>query len=370
MSNVRTARWLSMTGSIAAALLLGLFCVLSVSGAIQLSSSDIIYVVSNDLAPLAREDFGPSMVLVPSLHGTDTPVAVMVENHIDSRPSVGLDAARVVYEAPAEGGITRFLAIFSLAAVPHKIGPVRSVRPYYIDWAEEWGATLFHSGGSPEALKKLKTIDLPNINEISADGRYFWRDDTQVRPHNLYTSGEHMQEAFAHYELPTSVDFLAYPTSAELLVGERPAAHPVVRITFSDSNYCVGYRYEPAVNAYERWLGGIPQATADGAAIYAKTVVVQAITSQVLDREGRLRMNLDDGGVAMVFTNAKVYVAEWRRQDEKTMYVDENENQIPFADGPVWITVVPDISVVVVAPSAVLPPRSESWDVDFSLGCD
>ena len=81
-------------------------------------------------------------------------------------------------------------------------------------------------------------------------------------------------------------------------------------------------------------------------------------------------MNLDDGGVAMVFTNAKVYVAEWRRQDEKTMYVDENENQIPFADGPVWITVVPDISVVVVAPSAVLPPRSESWDVDFSLGCD
>ena len=91
-------------------------------------------------------------------------VAVMIENHPDSRPQSGLYQASVVYEAPVEGNYSRFLAIFPSGVEVKKAGPVRSVRPYYLDWVREYGDPLYmHVGGSPEALVK---IDNFNINDL------------------------------------------------------------------------------------------------------------------------------------------------------------------------------------------------------------
>jgi len=82
---------------------------------------------------------------------TRRPITAMIENHADSRPPSGLSKADVVYEAIAEGGITRFLTVFycDASAEDVRIGPVRSVRVYFIDWAQEYGLPLFvHSGGA------------------------------------------------------------------------------------------------------------------------------------------------------------------------------------------------------------------------------
>jgi len=116
------------------------------------------------------------------------PYAVPIDNHIDAPAPAGLEEASIIYEVVVEGEITRFLAIIGSDVSASQIGPVRSLRPFFIALAEEWDAVTFHAGGSPDALELLKTSPLVSVNEISADGIYFWRDSNSDAPHNLYTS--------------------------------------------------------------------------------------------------------------------------------------------------------------------------------------
>src|SRR5919202_6718039 len=68
------------------------------------------------------------------------PLAVILENYApDSRPQSGLSQASTVIETLAEGGVTRFFAIY-LEKDATKVGPVRSTRMYFDHWA-----AAFHS---------------------------------------------------------------------------------------------------------------------------------------------------------------------------------------------------------------------------------
>ncbi len=91
---------------------------------------------------------------------------VMIDNFSTARPQFGLSAASLVYEAPAEGGVTRYLAFFSPDSAPSEIGPVRSARAYFLNWAKELGATFVHVGGSPDALEAAKRIAKSDLNEF------------------------------------------------------------------------------------------------------------------------------------------------------------------------------------------------------------
>ena len=107
-------------------------------------------------------------VLVQEDESNLYPTAIIIENLTAARPQSGLDKAQIVYEALAEGGITRFLAIYArghTAEVP-QIGPVRSARPYYIDWVEELGAMFVHIGGSPQALTEINKRDIFDLNQF------------------------------------------------------------------------------------------------------------------------------------------------------------------------------------------------------------
>lgn len=110
---------------------------------------------------------------------------VMIENSIDARPQSGLESAGVVFEAVAEGGITRFSALFQ-EAEPQLIGPVRSVRPYYMDWVAPFQASVAHVGGSPDGLKKVRG-GMRDLDEFFNPGSY-WRSTSRAAPHNVYTS--------------------------------------------------------------------------------------------------------------------------------------------------------------------------------------
>src|SRR5581483_1401572 len=116
------------------------------------------------------------------------PFAVVVENHPDARPQSGLSQADVVYEALAEGGITRFLAIFQSQDVK-SIGPVRSARTYFNDWAQEWGAVYAHVGGNSDALALIKA-GIPGVSDADQffNDPYFTRISSRRPPHNTYTS--------------------------------------------------------------------------------------------------------------------------------------------------------------------------------------
>ena len=142
-------------------------------------------------------------ILVPAINGflvspeiaQKRPLAVIVENHPDARPQSGLGEADIVYETLAEGGITRFLAIFQTREVK-SIGPVRSARDYFAEIANDFGALFAHVGGSDEVLLELQNKHYKNLDDINQfyQASFFERIKLRPAPHNVYTSTEKLRD--------------------------------------------------------------------------------------------------------------------------------------------------------------------------------
>ena len=126
--------------------------------------------------------------------GNDRPIAVMIDNHSDAWPQAGLNQAYMVYEIIVEGGETRLMALFKGVDLD-KIGPVRSARHYFIDYAMENDAIYVHFGQSPQAQSDIKKYDIDDINGIAEDGTTFWRVKDKYAPHNAVTSTEKLLES-------------------------------------------------------------------------------------------------------------------------------------------------------------------------------
>ncbi|MBI5357803.1 DUF3048 domain-containing protein [Candidatus Saccharibacteria bacterium] len=120
---------------------------------------------STNQSVIVKKDEPPKTTEPSRLTGLEIPVetnkrpvtAIQIENSPDARPQAGLRDAGVVFEAIAEGGITRFNAVF-LEGQPDYIGPVRSIRPYYIDLFLPFDASIVHAGGSAEGLAKIRAL--------------------------------------------------------------------------------------------------------------------------------------------------------------------------------------------------------------------
>ena len=125
-------------------------------------------------------------------------VMVMINNAPQARPQSGLDSADIVYEVLAEGSITRLVGLYH-SREPKVIGPVRSIRPYYIDIGSGFEAIMVHAGGSPDALTTLK--GMAHMDEIYNAGGFFWRENFRKAPHNLYTDLDRIQKEPAHLDL-------------------------------------------------------------------------------------------------------------------------------------------------------------------------
>ena len=129
------------------------------------------------------------------------PVAIVVENLESVRPQSGLSTANVVYETLAEGGITRFMAVYANDETTDPIGPIRSARHYFVDWAEEYGGLFAHIGGSPQALGILGTTDyMTDLNQFGFS-EYYYRDNNLFAPHNLFSSSDLMELALRDLNL-------------------------------------------------------------------------------------------------------------------------------------------------------------------------
>jgi hypothetical protein len=184
---------------------------------------------------------------------TRHPIAVMLDDHWGARPQSGLSQADVVYHAPAEGGIPRYMAIFQ-TQTPESIGPIRSSRYYYVEWAEEWKALYVHCGGAPNALAYLAGINKTyvwNADEFKWGGKsgYMWRVDTRIKPHNVYSSGAKL-EALAK-KLGATAPFTKSPwTFADALPIESRPEGGTVR---------VDYRYNTIVYTYDRETNSYPR---------------------------------------------------------------------------------------------------------------
>lgn len=285
--------------------------------------------------------------------------AVMIENLTDSRPPSSLDKAGVVYEALAEGGITRFMAMFPVSEDIVEIGPVRSARRYFIAWADEYNKPLYvHAGGSPNALSYLSSSQ-SNVLDFNQffHAPNFWRDSTRFAPHNLYTSSDKLFLGLKDIAPDLVPNYESWPFKEEADLTQRtaPTAAEIV-INYSSFNYRATFRYHPQLNRYFRFQGDSDHVTRDGQKIQPTNVIVMFVETGLLPGESqRLQMTTEGQGRALVFRDGGVVEGTWKKDSSqtRTQFLDANNQPIELNRGQVWISVVPtDRDVTYSAPEA------------------
>lgn len=279
------------------------------------------------------------------------PLAVMVDNLAAARPQSGLDKADMVYEVLAEGGITRFFALFQGDA--DVVGPVRSVRHYFLDLVLEHQAILVHCGQSPQAEADIPALKISNINELAGgQGQYFWRSKDRQAPHNLYTSTDQLRQGVARSGYAATLSSTSL--SPFFRRGAMPASAPAatdITIRYPDSylHYLVGYRYANGV--YLRSSEGQPHTAAPGGQqLTADSVLVQYVPAKPIPNDPQLRIDVFfvGQGKAKLFTGGKALDATWKKESRsaRTEFYDAEGKRLTVPPGRTWVMVVPPETVV------------------------
>ncbi|EKD43613.1 MAG: hypothetical protein ACD_72C00204G0006 [uncultured bacterium] len=264
-------------------------------------------------------------------------IGVMVDNHPDARPQSGLAQAKIVYEAPAEGGITRFLAIFDANQNIEKIGPVRSARPYFVDLLEEYSGMYMHCGGSPDGLQKIIDDKVFDLNEMYR-GSYFWRDENKIAPHNLYTNSELWNKALEK----NSSKLVSFSSGWQFGVLSTSTADPVqnIQILYSP-DYAVSWTYDQNLKLYTRYLNDVPH-TIDGTTLVADDVIVQYVKTRILDDYGRREMTTSGEGDLRLLRDGKMFKGVWKKINNRTRFYDATGSELNLKSGHIWIQLVPN----------------------------
>lgn len=272
--------------------------------------------------------------------------SVMVENSADSWPLSGLDQAFLVIEAPVEGNIPRFIAFFDSEREVEEIGPVRSARPYYVDWVNWFDALYAHVGGSPEALDKLRGTSVKDLNEFY-NGQYFYRSRLRNAPHNVYTNYELLTSArqskgWTSYEYENPFSF-----SEDLTDGYESAS--TIRIDWSNGSlYDISWTYNSDFGWYARKQSG-GEVLRSGAVISSQNIIIIETDVSVVDDVGRKRIRTEGVGRALIFRNGKKIEAIWRSGENGISLEDNFGNEIKLSPGKTWIEVIDSISRVEVS---------------------
>jgi len=277
------------------------------------------------------------------------PYGVMIDNHVGARPQSGLAMATVVYEALAEGPITRYLMIIP-ASEEGVVGPVRSARPYFIAFALEYQSLYAHAGGSEDALATLNKLKVASLNGLSSGEAAFYRTTDRRAPHNLYTSTERLAEEArrkgyaAEREEPVSA-LMAYDRFKPLEGGEKAGAFEVIYKpgTAADPlGYGVSYVYEKELQLYQRFVNGSEQRDeATEESITAGNVLVIEMTHKVLDSAGRRALGIIGAGEGIFLTGGEMIPIEWAKAsfEAPTRFTAAGE-AVVFNPGRVFIQVV------------------------------
>jgi len=276
-------------------------------------------------------------------------VGVMIENHTEARPQAGLNEARVVYEIPAEGNITRFLALYLTNQKVVKIGPVRSARAYYLDYLGEYGTPLYmHVGGSPEALELIKARGINDLNEFY-NGVYYRRAENRSAPHNVYTSSELWNKVIVSQETDNVVQDnwtgWKFNTSTSQIENNLVSK---IKIDFNLKNYNVEWQFNSSTKKLERYVGGNPQLDEQNRIVLADNVAVIATSMRVIDEIGRLQIKTLGSGKAIVYKSGQIITGTWQKDslNSRTRFYDDHNQEIIFNPGKVWVEIVGDIGKV------------------------
>ncbi len=272
--------------------------------------------------------------------------SIQIENSPDARPQSSLHQAGVVFEAIAEGGITRFNASF-LEAQPDYIGPIRSVRPYYAQLVAPFDPVFVHAGGSADGLAKLRDLGLKDLDH-GANGGAFQRVSDRFAPHNLYSSTS---------ALDTVISARGYGTSdvkSFLRKAEKPSATPTARtvdMNISSPLYNTHYDYDATTNSYKRSMAGAPHNDHRSGVQISPKVVVALVMG--FSQNGIYSVYQTTGsGTAFIFQDGDVTQATWTKASDKGQitFTDATGKPLGLNPGQTWLTLVKAPNAVTFAP--------------------
>lgn len=285
--------------------------------------------------------------------GNNRPVAVMIDNHKDAWPQAGLNQAYVVYEIIVEGGETRLMEIFKGADLD-KIGPIRSSRHYFLDYALENDAIYVHYGWSPQAEADIKTLKVNNINGLVESSKDFWRVRDKKAPHNAVTNMQNILKLAGNKGYRTQSNaksVLNYQVDDVELETGVEASHIV--IPYSKSNV-VSYTYNAETKRYTRYSRNVKQTDWNTKEdVTTKNIIITFAENYTLaDKENKGRQGLKNIGdlKGYYITNGKAIeiVCSKSARTEKTVYKDLEGNEIKVNDGNTFIQICPiDANVVI-----------------------
>ncbi len=270
---------------------------------------------------------------------TTRPVTgIMIENSLDARPQSGLKDAGIVYEAIAEGGITRFLALYQESR-PDYIGPVRSVRPYYLDFLMPFNAAVAHVGGAPKALADIKTLGIHDLDEF-ANASTYQRITQRFAPHNVYTNFDKLDA------LNASKGFGYKAFTSFTRKKDNPSKTPnatSIDVAISGPLFDSHYDYNSTKNSYVRSEGGKPHTDERSGSQLAPKVIMTLVMNRGIDGDGQhTDYSTTAGGQLLVFQDGIVTTGTWSKADRQTQFVFKGADGevLKLNPGQTWITLV------------------------------
>ncbi len=258
-------------------------------------------------------------------------LAVMIENSESARPQTGLDSAGIVFEAVTEGGITRFLALYQ-DDMPKEIGPVRSVRPHFVNWLYGFDASVAHVGGSFNALNLIDSLGVKSLNQFKYAGPYH-RISERVAPHNMYVSMEGLRKLQSELEY-TKSQFNDIPRSDDTPL-ETPDAKNI-SLNFSGPIFAAEFRYDKETNSYKRFIAEEPQIDeATDKVITVKNVIVIQVKGHNSDT-----IKTVGSSKAWLFKDGTYKEIRWEKTapEDRIKFVDSTGSEVPLNRGDSWIS--------------------------------
>ena len=277
-------------------------------------------------------------------------IAVMIDDLSPARPQSGFNSASIVWHAPAEGGIPRYMMLFQ-DTIPQGVGPVRSSREYYIEWAAEWRAMYVHAGGSPQALATLASKGhgqwVYNADEFRwGGGRYLWRTNDRFPPHNVYTDGEHLRALAKRLDANDGAMQPSWLFAPDAPRDQRPKGG-TIRVDYPTE--IITYRYDANTNTYVRFINGSKKPQVDragGDVVAPKNIVILRMSFGPLNdghpQKHRLEARDVGKGVAYIATNGHTIKGQWRKASPTapTLLFDENGRPVVLTAGQTFVQVV------------------------------
>ena len=299
------------------------------------------------------------------------PLGIMVENSSAARPQSGLPAADVIYEAVAEGGITRFLAIFYCQDAAY-VGPVRSARIYFIKLLQEYGSypLYAHVGGAntdgpADALGEIDDLGWGLYNDLNQFGvpfPYYWRDyerlPGRVTEHTVYTNTSKLWEYAKLKRGLTNVDKKNKAWDAtfsnwkfkDAAVSEKRGTLTKISFSFWDilsKEHSVDWNYDKISNSFKRNNGGSPhQDKNSGKQLEAKNIVI-VFARESPANDGypgeHILYKLTGSGDGLVFQDGNAIEMTWNKKTEESRmkFFAENGSEISFVRGQIWLEILP-----------------------------